>query len=137
MYLNPVFRGAYLGRSTVINAANVSELYGVEPTDPVAALDALYPESLTDTIRERRALEEERDFLRALSESALKGVGPIATCRGQDMARSDLPAVIDAVDKKFAAIDGSCANMIVPAELLTWLLLGVTALDSRPICVGC
>ena len=58
MYLKPVFRGAYLMRSTVINAANVSELYGVEPTDPVAALDVLYPASLTDDIKERRALEK-------------------------------------------------------------------------------
>jgi len=106
MGVNPVFRGAYLGRSTVINAANISDLYGAEPTDPAAALEVLYPESLTDDIRERRTLEEERNFLRGLSEGTVKGAGPIATYRGQDITRSNLSALIDAVDKKFAAIDG-------------------------------
>ena len=103
---NPAFRGAYLGRSTVINAANVSDLYGAEPADPAAALEVLYPASLTDDIRERRALEEERDFLHALSEGTLKSAGAIATYRGQDITRGNLSAHINVVDKKFAAIDG-------------------------------
>jgi len=106
MCVNPVFRGAYLGRSTVINAANVSDLYAAEPMDPVAALEVLYPESLTDDVRERRAVEEERDFLRALSEGAFKGAERTATYRGQDITRNNLSAFVDAVDKKFAAIDG-------------------------------
>lgn len=105
MYLKPVFRGTYLMRSTVINAANVSELYGVEPTDPVAALDALYPASLTDDVKERRALEEERASLRTLNEGTLKRTGPVATYRGRDITRSDLSALLDAVDKELASID--------------------------------
>jgi Zn-dependent protease with chaperone function len=105
MYLKPVFRGAYLMRSTVMNAAHVSELYGAEPTDLVAALDALYPASLTEDVKERRAIEEERDSLRALSEGALKRVGPIGTYRGREITPGDVSALIDSADKEFAAVD--------------------------------
>src|SRR5262249_49651534 len=72
-YLDPAYRGAYLGRSIVRHARSVEELY----TKPLAgdglvtALDSLYPESLSVEFERLRGLYEEKNLLTALRSGLL------------------------------------------------------------------
>jgi Zn-dependent protease with chaperone function len=103
--LQESYRGVYLARSAAKYATTISELYGEEPEDVVSALDGLYPKCLAEVVKERRALEEERNALRALNEGTLRVTSGAVTYQGRQISRSDLPDLIETVSKQFDTLD--------------------------------
>jgi len=103
-YLDRRYRGAYLGRSIVRHARELSELYGPEPSGAAATgFDALYPESLSDDIERLRELEQEKGLLEALRAGQLTAPGGVIKHRGREISRKGLPGVIEAVRREIEA----------------------------------
>lgn len=104
-YLDPAYRGIYLGRSIVRHARRVEELYGPLPAkeELLAQLASLYPESLSGDIEQLRGLEEEKGLLVALRAGFLTAPGGVILHRGAEIPRKALPRVIDSVQKEVDA----------------------------------
>jgi Zn-dependent protease with chaperone function len=101
-FLDPAYRGVYLGRSIVRHAREVGELYGHPPATPVvpAALADLYPEPLTGLVEQLRGLTEEKGLLTALRAGFLTAPGGVILHRGEEVSRKALPRVIDSVEQE-------------------------------------
>jgi len=112
-YLDPRYRGVYLGRSVVRAAATAAELYG-EPPEPAAipaALDALYPPRLADEFEQLRELSEQRGLLRALQRGVLEAPGGVVRHRGQEHHRREIPRLLAEVDRELAEVRAAlCAH---------------------------
>jgi len=95
-YLQPRYRGVYLGRSVVRHATNPGELYVEQPAneDLPAALDSLYPESIADRLERLRELHDELNALEALRLGVASAPGGVMQHRGRQLRRADLPGVI-------------------------------------------
>jgi hypothetical protein len=106
-YLNREYRGAYLGRSIVRHAARVEDLYDskVDSQAVVAALETLYPESLTQDLELLRNLEEEKTALEALQKGFMDAPGGVIRHRGRELKRRDLPKVIADLDAEIKIVD--------------------------------
>lgn len=92
---DPAYRGVYLGRSVTLAARTPADLTVPVPLDAVgAALDALYPEDLVDTLRAWRAAETEAAQLEALADGVLEAPGGVIRFRGQTLRRSELPEAV-------------------------------------------
>jgi hypothetical protein len=73
-YLDPAYHGMYFNRSTVRHANSMSELYAPEPSDPLASLKMLYPQTLSTDVERRRALQEESALLNGIINGKLKKI---------------------------------------------------------------
>jgi len=95
-YLDRKYRGIYLGRSPVRHASGVDQLYGAEPAADrlIAALDALYPESLAARIEQLNDKLEQKYALQALRDQVAEAPGGIIRHNGVELRRKDLPGVI-------------------------------------------
>jgi Zn-dependent protease with chaperone function len=104
-YFDPAYHGAYLGRSVVRDARTVDELYGElpAPAEIPAALEALYPSSLSTDLEQLRELGEEKVMLEALQRGILEMPGGIVQCRGRNVRRRELPALLAEIDRDLAA----------------------------------
>ena len=102
-YLEPSYRGAYLGRSVVRHAKSVDELFTTPlPRDGlITAFDALYPASLSVQLKRLRDLSEERALLTALRKGLLTAPGGVIRHRGETISRKALPHVVDTVEREF------------------------------------
>lgn len=101
-YLDPAYRGVYLGRSIVRHAQRVEQLYGPLPPRErlLAELDALYPESISAYVEQLRGLKEEEGLLTALRSGFLTAPGGVILHRGEEISRKALPRAIEAVRKE-------------------------------------
>ncbi|NEQ97331.1 MAG: M48 family metalloprotease, partial [Cyanothece sp. SIO2G6] len=109
LYLNPVYRGNYLGRSVVHAVAKPQALYndGEVPTDEAQIqqhLAALYPESLTEDLEEIRILTKEKLGLQAIQSRRLDAPGGIIRHRGQTLKRRELPTTIKDLEQELATV---------------------------------
>jgi len=109
-YLDPRYRGVYLGRSIVRHAGAIEELYEPLPAREqlAAALGKLYPESLASQVERLRSLQEEHELLTALRAGFLTAPGGVILHRGEEISRKALPRVIAAVQQESDA----CAKLI-------------------------
>ena len=106
-YLDPAYRGAYLGRSVTRHARSVDELYSapVARDHLLGTLDSLYPESLSAEFERLRSLHEEKNLLTALRSGLLTAPGGVIRHRGEEVSRKALPRVIDSVQKELDACE--------------------------------
>ncbi len=98
------YRGAYLGRSPVLDVKDVTALYDSDP-EPDALKDelgALYPESLAHHLEQWRNLETEQASLEALRDGILTAPGGVIRHRGRALKRKDLPESIALVVQECA-----------------------------------
>jgi Zn-dependent protease with chaperone function len=98
-YLDGAYRGVYVGRSVARHARIVQELYGTlpEPRRITAELRSLYPPRISVDLQRLRALEAERDVLKAVEEAAVKSPGGLVRYRGRDLRCGELTATLVAV----------------------------------------
>lgn len=96
----PEYRGAYVGRSAVIDEARADALAGAAPADLRAAAESLYPESLVDLIKAWKAAEQHVAQLKALQAGILTAPGGVIRWQGRDIPRSQLDATIQAADRE-------------------------------------
>lgn len=111
-FYDPSYRGAYLGRSPVREAALAQHLYGEEPAqgELPAELAALYPESLRATIVRRDELLDERAMLRAIEHGVLKAsTGKRLLYRGKEHARRELPGLLAQTEKELDEVEAQLA----------------------------
>jgi Zn-dependent protease with chaperone function len=96
------YRGAYLGRSAVLDARRVDELYAEEPAPEqiASSLGALYPPQLRAEVERYRKLQEEVGVLGALRNGILTAPGGVIRHRGRTLKRRDLPAAILSVEQE-------------------------------------
>ncbi|MCB9758537.1 MAG: M48 family metalloprotease [Alphaproteobacteria bacterium] len=107
-HLDRRYQGAYLWRPLSLHAREVDQLLPA-PTDRdreavLAAIDALYPESLGEALKARRELDEEIVALKALKEGVLQAPGGVLTHRGRQIPRAELDDVIDQVTAERGAL---------------------------------
>lgn len=102
-YLEPSYRGVYLGRSIVRHAKSIDELFAapLPHAGLVAAFDSLYPASLSTQLKRLRDLSEERALLTALRKGLLTAPGGVIRHRGETISRKALPHVVDTVEREF------------------------------------
>jgi hypothetical protein len=104
-YLQPAYRGAYLGRSLTRHVKEPAALYDNPPArDHIAAeLAQMYPESLTADLDRLRQQESEKAALQALYEGFLTAPGGIIRHGGKELRRRDLPQVIEQLTRELDA----------------------------------
>ena len=96
-YLDERYRGAWFGRPVTLDAADPADLVGPLPEGHeaiAAALQALYPEELTEQLARWRELGEEHDLLVALQDGVLTAPGGVLRHRGEELPRAELPTVL-------------------------------------------
>ncbi|MCB9588972.1 MAG: M48 family metalloprotease [Polyangiaceae bacterium] len=122
--LNPRYRGVYLGRSPVLAASRVSDLFesAGANVDLAAELRTLYPEALSQQVERLRDLRRELGVLEALKDGFLSAPGGVIRHRGEDLRKRDLPGAIstvraerDAVAASVAAHDRRCRSLHLQA----------------------
>lgn len=112
-FYDPRYRGAYLGRSPVREAALAQHLYGEEPaqSELPAELAALYPESLRAIIVRRDELLDERAMLRAIEHGVLKAsTGKRLLYRGKEHPRRELPALLAQTEQELDEVEAQLAT---------------------------
>ncbi len=92
------YRGAYVGRSAVLDETDATALMGKEPLDLRDARDRLYPPSLVTTLEAWKASEAQAAQLKALRDGVLTAPGGVIRFQGRDIARSQLAATIQTVE---------------------------------------
>ncbi|MFN7143402.1 MAG: M48 family metallopeptidase, partial [Myxococcota bacterium] len=95
--LDPAWRGVYVGRSAVRGVRGYKDLFGPVPEDPDAvraALDALYPDTIVETLRAWRDAESQVSQLEALQKGLLTAPGGVIRFRGRTIPRRDLAGVL-------------------------------------------
>lgn len=104
------YRGVYVGRPAARNEHELAACYGPLPAPEAigAALDALYPPSLVDTLRTFREADGQVDQLEALRKGALQAAGGVLRFRGRAVPRRELPALVESVR---AERDGVAATL--------------------------
>lgn len=110
-YLDPKYRGAYLGRSVVRQVETIHELYDTPLTpDAVrAAVDAVYPPTLTAQLEQLRALEDERLALQALLDGHATATGGAIVHRGKQLKARELPRALAGIEQELAALGAELA----------------------------
>lgn len=105
-WLDPKYQGAYLGRSFVRRAHNLSELYDapLAAGAVLAALNDIYPPTLSALLEHARALEDERMALQALRDGHATGQSGVIVHRGKQLKARDLTPAIAAVEQESAAV---------------------------------
>jgi Zn-dependent protease with chaperone function len=116
--LQPRYRGLYLGRSVVRGAERAEQLVdrgaGATPED----LDALYPESISAQLEQRRQLQREIAMLESLRDGRATATGGVIRHRERDLRRNALPETIatlklelDHLEQTLAAQDRRCRSV--------------------------
>jgi hypothetical protein len=111
-FLDPRYRGVYLGRSIARSAERAEGLFSTvhpgwrEQLDPLV----LYPESLIGDVARLRTLEKEIGQLRALESGALAPSEGVIRHRGRAIKRSELPQVIERVQREIVAVERRLAT---------------------------
>jgi Zn-dependent protease with chaperone function len=95
-FLDPRYRGAYLGRSAVRGVKAPGELY-LTAGAPRTPLDQLYPETLKVCLEKWKALESECQTLLGLQRGFLQSHGREINFRGKVLRRRELGPTINAV----------------------------------------
>ncbi|GAA5481283.1 M48 family metallopeptidase [Haloferula sargassicola] len=90
-FLQPRYRGLYLGRSLCDHAAVVADLHGSEDE---RISGELYPASLVEHLEKMRHLEKEKSMLEALRDRRLESPDGVIRFRGEVIRRSGLRAAI-------------------------------------------
>lgn len=105
------YRGAYLNRTIVGNAAKVSDLYTEVPERGrdalLAAIDRLYPEALKDDLEVMLDLRQEKVLLTALQDGVLDAPGGVIRHRGQEIPRKQLAEVVTRVEGEFSSAEAA------------------------------
>ncbi|MCA9609353.1 MAG: M48 family metalloprotease, partial [Myxococcales bacterium] len=103
------YRGAYLGRTIVGNAAKVRDLYCKVPEVGREAIlrgiDGLYPESLKEELERMLDLRQEKSLLEALQDGVLDAPGGVIRYRGREIPRKQLADVVEGVKAEHAAAE--------------------------------
>ncbi len=97
IYLDPRYRGAYLGRSAVRSAKTPSDLYVPPGHTGELSLSDLYPEQLRKALERWKSLESERDMLLGLERGLLEAGGGSVQFRGELLRRRDIPKALEKV----------------------------------------
>ena len=102
-FLNPSYKGSYLGRSLTLHADQVTELYDDSSAESAEKLlGSLYPKSLTAALKELRDLEEELATLQALKDGFLKAAGGVIRHNGYEYKRKQLKGLIEEQKQRVA-----------------------------------
>ncbi|HVY31103.1 MAG TPA: M48 family metallopeptidase [Polyangiaceae bacterium] len=111
-FLDPRYRGVYLGRSVVLPHKKLDDVYGapVEPEQVAAQLRGLYPEPLAADIRDLRLRAEEHDNLEALHEGFLEAPGGVIRHRGRVVQRRALAGVLAQVKSEVESVRARVQN---------------------------
>ncbi len=109
-FLDPAYRGMYLGRSIARAADDVDALVEATPAPLSAAalteaLAALYPERLVGQLEQARELREETTMLEAVSRGVLDAPGGIVRHRGRAYRRKELPRLVAELEHEVAAAE--------------------------------
>lgn len=104
--LHPRYQGVYFGRSVTRCVARPDELWASVPVPNLAALDALYPESLGTDMQSLRALEKEVAQLKALRDGRLQAPEGRIQHRGARLKRAQLPETISRVETELSEVRG-------------------------------
>lgn len=92
-FLNPDYRGTYLGRSIVSSINCPSQLY----RDISPMRSELYPEWLSDHLEKHRNLDKENNLLQALRDGHFVPVDGVIRFRGNVIRRRELGSAIESV----------------------------------------
>jgi Zn-dependent protease with chaperone function len=94
------YRGAYLGRAIARDFKNAADMYVELPrgTNLKAALAALYPKTLGDTLEKWRELQDEKNTFEGLRNGYLQAPGGVVRWRGEEIASRKIPKVMKSLD---------------------------------------
>lgn len=115
-FLNPTYKGSYLGRDLTRYTANADELFdSANDESAEELLQKTYPKELKKDLKLLRDLQEEYHSLCALRDGFLKASGGVIKHNGKEYKRKQLKSVIavvkrrlDSVEKRVIAHDKLC-----------------------------
>ncbi len=103
------YRGSFLGRSIVLHASSVRELYGnvKQGENFLAEVSKLYDDQHDKDLDRWRELEQEFDTLKALHAGYLAAPGGVVRWRGNEIRPRALPAVIEQLKLELDSVRAS------------------------------
>lgn len=115
-FLNPGYKGSYLGRDLTRHTANADELFDLsEESSAQDLLTKIYPKELKADLKKLRDLQEEYHTLCALRDGFLKAEGGVIKHNGKEYKRKQLKSLIavskgklDKVEKRILSHDKLC-----------------------------
>jgi hypothetical protein len=101
------YRGSFLGRSIVLHARQVGELYDAVPAgiDLRKALATLYGDAHDQDLDRCRQLRQEQSLLEALHAGYLSAPGGLVRWRGSDRPKRDVPELMAQVQAELAPLE--------------------------------
>ena len=102
-FLDPRYRGAYLGRSAVRGARTLADLYLPPDRAGDLSLDQLYPAELRGALEKWKTLESEVHALQGLQRGFLQSGGADIKFRGEVLRRRDLGRTLETVRAECAS----------------------------------
>ncbi|MDH5630819.1 MAG: M48 family metalloprotease [Gammaproteobacteria bacterium] len=126
-FLNPQYKGAYLGRDLTRHVNNWQELYDLNSnTDHENLLKQIYPPQLKQLLKLKRKSDDELNQLLALKAGHLKISGGVIRHHGKEYKKSDLNDLIETQRKhvnqlaeKIYTHDKSCrsAHLLIAKKM--------------------
>ncbi len=103
------YRGSFLGRSIVRHAATVNDLYSAvaEDEDLPARIATLYGDDHDRDLDKLRELQQEKQTLAGLQAGYLTAPGGVVRWRGGELARRELPKVLQDLEQEIAPVKQS------------------------------
>nr|WP_086940375.1 M48 family metallopeptidase [Thaumasiovibrio occultus] len=106
-YYDPQYRGTYLHHNPFRGVESLDTMLAQAKvnSDLSLALTALYPDSLRATLEASRNLEIEKHTLEALAKGSLKPSGGVIRHRGEEIKKSDIPAIIQQLNAEIRMVN--------------------------------
>jgi len=105
-FLNPSYKGTYMGRDLTRHTLDASELYQAnEGQTPEVLLSQLYPPKLKRSLKKLKNLNEENATLCALRDGFLKTQGGVIKHRGNEYPKKELKSLIEEQQKEISEIE--------------------------------
>ena len=104
-FLNPGYRGAYLGRELTRHAHEADQLIDLSVAgDLDASLAALYPPDLSGKLKALRVMDEEMMQLKGLQLGFLNAPGGVIRHNGQEYRKRELGTLLEAHGKRLKRV---------------------------------
>jgi Zn-dependent protease with chaperone function len=103
-FLDPRYRGIYLGRSPVRHTVDASDLFDEGAVADRAAYETLYPATLARDMEQLRSLELDLAQLRGLQTGTLKRQGGLLRHGDDEIPRAALPSLLAARQRELKEV---------------------------------
>lgn len=99
-FLDPKYKGVFLGRHSTISFKNIEDIYLSDSIDLKSAYENLYPESIKEKLEIHKELLEEMNQLNMIQYEPITAENRQIMHRGEEIGRSEIPEILSSLEKE-------------------------------------